>query len=325
MALKDAAQAKPRPKPSSGAPTLTTEAGIAAAQAAGVKITSPDRIAYPGQGLTKGELLAYYAAVAPVMLKHLADHPLSLVRCPQGRAKYCFFQKHDSGGFPEAVRKVPITEKDGTVEDYLYVDDLAGILASVQMNALEFHIWGSRRQAIEKPDRIVFDIDPDEGLGFAAVRQAALDMRDLLGALGLKAYPLVTGGKGVHVIAPLRPVRAWPEVKAFCKGFAMKLADAEPARFIATMSKARRQGKMFIDYLRNERGATAICPYSTRSREGAPVAVPVSWEELDGLERANGFGLAEAAARALGADPWPDYFKRRQTITASMLKAVGAA
>ena len=269
--------------------------------------------------------MAYYAAVAERMLPYLANRPLSLLRCPQGRSKYCFFQKHDTGGFPDGLKSLLITEKDGSKEDYFYLDDLAGLIAGTQMNVLEWHIWGSRTADVEKPERIIFDIDPDEGLGFADVRAAATDIRDTLDALGLKSYPLVSGGKGVHVIAPLTPRAEWPEVKAFCKAVAQLLAKHQPDRFVATMSKAKRKGKLFIDYLRNERGSTAIAPWSSRSREGAPAAVPVTWQELADVTAANQFSLAIAAERAKASDPWSDYFERDQSITKAMLKAVGAA
>ncbi|HTO27498.1 MAG TPA: DNA ligase D, partial [Devosia sp.] len=249
---------------------LDAQAGITAAEAAGIKLTSPDRVVYPGQGVTKADLVAYYAAVADRMLPYIENRPLSLLRCPQGRAKYCFFQKHDTGGFPDAMKSMMITEKDGSKEDYFYIEDLAGLIAGTQMNVLEWHLWGSLTKNVEKPERIIFDIDPDEALGFEHIRSAAVDIGKELEAWGLQSYPLVSGGKGVHVIAPLRPTTEWPEVKVFCKTLAQRLADREPERFVATMSKAKRKGKLFIDYLRNERGSTAIAPWSSRSRQGAP-------------------------------------------------------
>jgi bifunctional non-homologous end joining protein LigD len=304
---------------------LTGAAGIAAAEAAGVHFTSPDRVEYPGQGVTKGTLAAYYAVVAERMLPYIADRPLSLVRCPQGRSKYCFFQKHDSGGFPPQMKTLRIAEKDGTVDSYFYIDDVAGLIAGVQMNVLEFHLWGSTREAVERPERIIFDIDPDIGLDFQHVKQAALDIRDTLGALGLESFLLLSGGKGAHVIAPLKPGPEWPDVKAFCRGVAQKLAQAEPERFTAELSKAKRTNKMFIDYLRNERGSTAISPWSTRSREGAPCAVPLSWDELPSIASASAFPIEAAAARAQAPDPWRGYAGARQAITPAMLKAVRAS
>jgi bifunctional non-homologous end joining protein LigD len=234
------------------------------------------------------------------MLPYVADRPLSLLRCPQGRTKYCFFQKHDTGGFPGAMKSTTITENSGEVEDYFYITDLAGLVAGTQMNVLEWHLWGSKRDDIERPERIIFDIDPDEGLGWSDVRTAAGDIRGVLEALGLKSYPMVSGGKGIHVIAPIKPKADWDEVKAFCKAIAMRLAEAEPDRFIATMSKAKRKDKMFIDYLRNERGSTAIAPFSLRSREGAPVATPVTWEELAEVPAANSFTMETVIPRVQG-------------------------
>ena len=287
--------------------------GEAVADKLGVRLTSPERVVYPGQGITKSQLVAYYEDVAQAMLPHIKDRPLSLVRCPQGRAKHCFFQKHNTGGFPEQLQSRAITEKDGDEKDYFVVDDLAGLVAGTQMNVLEWHIWGSRFGDIEKPDRLVFDIDPDEGLDFSAVTSAAINIRDRLDDLGLTSFPLISGGKGIHVIVPLRPDAEWPEVKAFCKGFAQKLADDEPDRYTANISKARRKGRLFIDYLRNERGSTAICPWSVRSREGAPVAVPMRWDEVPSLKAANIFSLAEAAERARDA-AWPNYFRQKQKL-----------
>ena len=179
-------------------------------------------------------------------------------------------------------------------------------------------MWGSHIDSIEQADRIIFDIDPDEGLDFAVTKQAAADIRDKLADLGLKAYPMVTGGKGVHVIAPLRPSLEWPDVKAFCKGFADTLAADEPDRFTSNT------GRMFVDYLRNERGQTAVCPFSTRAKEHVTCAVPVSWEQLGKLPAANVFSLDEAVAHARGKDPWPDYFDQKAPITKAMMKAVGA-
>ena len=168
-----------------------------------MKISNPDRVIYPGDNLTKGDLADYYAAIEALMMVDTARRPISLIRCPQGRAKHCFFQKHDSGTMGEAVKHVPIKEKDGDVQDYLYVEDAKGVLACVQMGTIEFHGWGSRVDKIENPDRLVFDLDPDVGLDFAAVRSAAVKLRALLSDLGLKSFPLLTGGKGIHVVVPL--------------------------------------------------------------------------------------------------------------------------
>ncbi|MEF2553412.1 DNA ligase D [Aurantimonas sp. A2-1-M11] len=296
--------------------------GAAPDTVAGVRLTHPERVVFEGQGVTKGDLALYYERIADRMLAHTGGRPLSLVRCPQGGGKRCFFQKHDSGGFPDAVETVPVTEKDGSKADYLTVTKAAGLVGAVQMNTLEFHIWGAHNDKLEKPDRLVFDLDPDEGLDFGDVRQAAFDLRDRLAELGLTTFAMVTGGKGVHVVAPLDRRQGWDDLKSFARTFSYLQASEEPDRYVATMSKAKRTGKIFIDWLRNERGATAIAPYSTRSRAGAPVATPVTWDELSELDAANGFTLATVLARLDTPDPWEDYAAVRQSLTKAMQKAV---
>ncbi len=262
----------------------------------GVRITSPDRIVFPDLGLTKGALVDYYAVVADVMLKELGGRPISLVRCPQGRAKACFFQKHDSGMFSDDVHHVDIAESDGKTEPYLFVDNVEGLLNCVQMGTIEFHGWGSRVADIERPDRLVIDLDPDEGLDFAVVRSAAVVIRDRLKSAGLASFPMLTGGKGVHVVAPLVPDAEWPAVKAWAKAFADGLEAEMPAAFVANMSKAKRKGRIFVDWLRNQRGATAVLPYSVRAREGAGVAIPVTWAQLAETCGGSAFTAADPAA-----------------------------
>ncbi|MBT2135041.1 DNA ligase D [Croceibacterium sp. LX-88] len=259
-----------------------------------VKITNRDRVIFDEGGQTKGELADYYEAIAGLMLPWAAGRPVSLVRCPQGRAKKCFFQKHDSGSFGPDVHHVPITEKDGGTEDYLYIENAAGLLACVQMGTIEFHGWGSKVADVEAPDRMVFDLDPDEGLDFADVKQAAKDIHDRLADIGLTSFAMLSGGKGVHVVVPLTPGHSWDAHKDFSKRFAEALSQAEPDRFVATMSKAKRKGKIFIDYLRNQRGSTAVLPYSARARAGAPVAVPIAWDELNAMKDAHPFSIDAA-------------------------------
>ncbi len=260
------------------------------------QISSRDRVIFPEAKATKGDLADYYAAVAPVMLPHLARRPVSLVRCTQGRAKQCFFQMHDSGSFGPHVHHVPIEEKDGGVEDYLYVEDADGILACVQMGTIEFHGWGSHVDTLEQPDRMVFDLDPDEGLDFADVKKAAADLKRQLADIGLVSFAMLSGGKGVHVVVPLDPGHSWDAHKDFAKRFAEAMSLAEPDRFVATMSKAKRKGKIFIDWLRNQRGSTAIMPYSARARAGAPVAVPIDWDGLAAIDSARHWTIADARA-----------------------------
>ncbi|MGH6924500.1 MAG: DNA ligase D [Propylenella sp.] len=292
---------------------------------AGIRITHPERVLFADQGLSKADLIYYYEAVAELMLPHIARRPLSLVRCPQGRSGHRFFQKHDTGGFPQEMRHVPIEESSGVKEQYFYVEDLSGIVAGVQMSVLEFHIWGSRVDSVEKPDRIIFDLDPDVGLDFEDVRAAAFDVRDRLAEIGLTSFPMLSGGKGFHIVAPLVRRAEWPQVKAFCKGFAVMLGEDAPDRYVANMAKARRKGRIFVDYLRNERGSTAIAPYSTRSRTGAPVAAPNDWDEAKRVKSAHDFSVTTVPARARKrGDPWARYFDVKQSITKTMMAAVGA-
>jgi bifunctional non-homologous end joining protein LigD len=264
------------------------------AESSGIRISSADRIIFPGDKLTKGDLADYYAAIEALMLVDTAKRPISLVRCPQGRAKQCFFQKHDSGSMGDHVKHVPIKEKDGGTEDYLYVDDARGILACVQMGTIEFHGWGSRVDKIERPDRLVFDLDPDVGLDFGKVKEAAVRLRALLADLGLVTFPMITGGKGIHVIAPLDRSADWPKVKSFAERFSRAIAEAEPEMFTANIRKNQRKGRIFLDWLRNQRGATAVMPYSARARDGAPVAAPIAWEELEDVKGGNIYSIRDA-------------------------------
>lgn len=271
------------------------QAGAAEVPEIHIKVSSRDRVIFPESNITKGDLADYYAKVAGIMLPWAANRPISLVRCPQGRAKQCFFQKHDASSFKGAhVHTVPITEKDGSTEEYLYIDDADGLVACVQMGTIEFHGWGSSVRTLEQPDRMVFDLDPDEGLGFDLVKKAAVELKEHLAELGLVSFAMLSGGKGVHVVVPLTPAAEWPAVKDFADRFARALGEAAPDRFVATMSKAKRKGRIFIDWLRNQRGATAVLPYVARARAGAPVAAPVSWSELGEIDTAAQWSIRDA-------------------------------
>jgi bifunctional non-homologous end joining protein LigD len=264
------------------------------AESFGIKISNPDRVIYPEDGLTKADLANYYAAVEPLIMIDAANRPMTLIRCPQGRGKKCFFQKHDSGSFGPDVKHVPIKEKNGSTEDYLYFDDFKGVLTLVQMGTVEFHGWGSRVEKVEYPDRLVFDLDPDVGLDFAKVKAAALRLRALLQDLGLKTFPLLSGGKGLHVVAPLDASKDWPTVSSFAERFSRAIAEAEPEMFTANIRKVQRKGRIFLDWLRNQRGSTAVMPFSARAREGAPVSAPIAWEELDRYDGGNHFTIRDA-------------------------------
>jgi bifunctional non-homologous end joining protein LigD len=294
-------------------------------EVAGVRLTHPDKVLYPDQGLTKLELAQYLEGIAKYMLPFAAKHPLSLVRCPDGINDKCFFQKHLSASMPKSFKTVSIREKNGGKADYLYVEDVAGIVAAAQIGALELHVWGAPNDDLEHPDRLIFDLDPDESVGFAEVKAAAGDFRSVLEAAGLQSFPMITGGKGIHVIAPLDGRNDWDEIKSFAGGLARSFAERDPDRFIATASKAKRKGRIFIDWLRNERGATAILPYSPRARKGAPVAVPVGWNELSRLKSATAFDTVAVLKRLTGAkrDPWPGY-RKKQHLGKATIEAVAS-
>ena len=233
---------------------------LSAPPGSSIAISSRDRVIFPGDGLTKGDLADYYLAVAPILLPWLANRPISLVRCPQGRARRCFFQKHDAGSFGAHVHHVDVREKDGSVEPYLHVDDADGILACVQMGTIEFHGWGSLAADIEKPDRLVFDLDPDEGLDWADVRKAAADLKEHLAEIGLTSWPMLTGGKGVHVVVPLAPKAEWPEARRFCERFARARAEAEPDRFTANLKRCTARAGSSSTICATSAAAPRCCP-----------------------------------------------------------------
>jgi bifunctional non-homologous end joining protein LigD len=290
---------------------------------AGVRLTHPERVLYPDRGLTKRDLARYYERIADRMLPLIADRPLTLVRCPDGQGKECFYQKHVSDQFPPSILRVDV----GEAQPYAAVRDLAGLLALVQMGVLEIHIWGSHVDHLEQPDYIVFDLDPDEGLAWERVVEGARAVKARLEEVGLATFLKTTGGKGLHVVSPLKPRLAWDEVKAFTKAISESIVRREPQRYTSMLPKVRRQGKIFIDYLRNGRGATSISAYSARARPGAPVSAPLSWEELDDPEiRGNTFTVESLPARldTLRSDPWEGFAKAGKAITAKMLKALAA-
>lgn len=285
----------------------------------GVTISNEDRQIFPEAKLTKGDLADYYAKVSAIFLRDAAKRPMTLVRCPQGRGKHCFFQKHDTGGLGEHVHRVLIKEKDGTTEDYLWFDDPRGVLACVQMGTIEFHGWGSRIKRLERPDRMVFDLDPDEGLDWDFVRKAAKRLHQVLTDIGLVSFPMLSGGKGVHVVVPLDARATWAKVKDFAERFSRAVAEAEPDLFTANIRKKERKGRIFLDWLRNQRGATAVMPYSVRARENAPVAAPITWSELDDINSAHEFTICDAdklvdRARSSALADWGNFSQRLPRI-----------
>lgn len=283
-----------------------------------VTLSNPDRVLWPTMGLTKSDLANYYRTVADVMMPHMVGRPVTLVRCPQGRQRKCFYQRHHVAGFPEQFHSLDLREATGEAKGYLYIEEAEGLVAGVQFGVLEFHIWGSTIADIERPDRLVFDLDPDPDLDFAKLRQAAVELAGFIGELGLTSYPMLTGGKGVHVVSPLEPRAEWGEAKAFARSIAGTMARHAPDRFVDNMAKAKRKGRIFIDYLRNDRTSTAIAPWSTRAREGAPVAWPLDWDQLKRAKSGADYNVEKAvrAVKRMKSPPWQGYEEARRPLPA---------
>lgn len=290
----------------------------------GITLSNPDKIYYPDIGLTKLGVARYYEFVAPHLLPYVARRPISLVRCPDGIDGQRFFQRHAMKGMSEAIKQIPIAGGESK-KPYLYIDDEEGLFGLVQIGTLEIHDWGVSLAHVDQPDRVVFDLDPDEDLPLAMLKAAAIEVRDFLADLGLKSFLKSTGGKGLHLVAPLTPKLGWKEVKPFAKAVADALVTARPDRYTANPLKKTREGKIFVDYLRNQRGGSAIVNYSTRAKPGAPVACPLRWDELKGLKAPAPYSVKTLPARlkALKRDPWEGFFSTRQSITAKARKALG--
>ena len=275
-------------------------------------LTHPDRVLWEDQGITKLGLAEFYTEIADWILPHIVNRPLSLLRCPGGSQKECFFQKHAWAGLDEdLIQRVRVGDDEAVA-----IQDLSGLLALVQAGVLEIHPWGSTLKNPEKPDRLIFDLDPGEGVGWDAVVQGAIDVRDYLQGLGLESFVKTSGGKGLHVVVPLRPKASWDEAKAFAAGVAAVMTKARPALYTDTMAKRARTGRIFIDYLRNGRGATAVAAYSTRARAGAPVSTPLAWEELPTIRSGNQYRIGNLAARLshLQDDPWSEFGNIDQVV-----------
>lgn len=286
-------------------------------------VSNPDKVLYEKAGITKQDLADYYQFIAPHMLPYVQRRPLTLVRCPHGHTRNCFFQKHLNEGAGKSLKPVAIAEKKGT-SDYPYITDAKGLTDLVQLGTLEIHAWGSTIDNVEKPDVLVFDLDPDEGVIWDELKLATVELREYLQQLGLKSFARTSGGKGLHVVVPVKPTQEWDDAKAFCKAVAQKMADNQPNRYVANMSKAKRKNKIFIDYLRNGRGATAICNYSTRGKPYAPVATPLEWNELIDLDSAQAYRLDNIRERmqSLQKDPWEGFFEIRQAVTKKVMDKI---
>lgn len=283
---------------------------------AGVRLTSGDKLLYPDEGITKLEIARYYRDIQDWILPHIAHRPLVLVRCPEGRQKECFYQKHPGVGTPANLRQIPIRESKRT-ENYVVVDDVAGLISLAQIGTLEIHAWGSREDKPEQPDRLIFDLDPAPDVEWKRVVDSARQIKEFLEELGLESFVKTTGGKGLHLVVPIDRRHDWDEAKAFCKQVADTIVAAAPNQYTANMSKAARHGKIFLDYLRNGRGATAVVPYSTRSRPGATVSTPLTWKELSPRIKSEQFtvrNLRQRLAR-LARDPWEGIEDLRQSLS----------
>jgi len=292
----------------------------------GFELTNLDKVLYPEQGMTKAELIGYLAVVAEWMLPQLADRPLTLVRCPEGRHKPCFFQKKIFPGSPSSILTVKIREEEtGDTVDYMRVKDMPGLVGLAQLGTLEIHTWGCHADKVERPDFMVFDLDPAPELEWDRVALAAFDVRRRLNDAGFTSFVKTTGGKGLHVCAPIKRNIDWDDFKAWTKAFADKMAAEEPSLYTSNMAKTARRGKIFVDYLRNGRNATFICPYSPRARPNAPVATPITWEELAHGVDSSAFTIHTIPARLaqLERDPWHGINDVDQAITAAAWRAVG--
>ncbi|HUZ66997.1 MAG TPA: DNA ligase D, partial [Beijerinckiaceae bacterium] len=279
-----------------------------------VKLTHPDRVLWPEAGVTKQGLADYYAAAWPFMERFVSNRPLALFRCPTGIARGCFFQKHGWEGMGERVQRI---HDPNDAEPILAIEDLAGLLTLVQASVLEIHPWGARSDDLERPDMLTIDLDPGEGVTWADLVAAAHDARERLRAKGLESFAKTSGGKGLHVVVPLKPHAGWDAAKAFCKTLADEMAHDSPDRYVATMTKKARAKRIYVDYLRNGRGATAVCAYSTRARPACGISTPLFWEELEATASASHFTLGNVIRRLthLNADPWKDFFATSQTLT----------
>lgn len=284
-------------------------------------LTNPNKVLFPAEGITKQELLDYYALVAERMLPHVENRPLTLVRCPNGYGKPCFFQKHPGSAQIKGLHDIPIAEKEGS-SAYSALDDEEGLFALVQLGALEIHTWGSRADDFEHPDLLVFDLDPDPSVDYSAVIAGAHAVREVFEHAGLETFVKTTGGKGLHVCVPIEPSLSWDEAKDFTGRVAQAMAERSPGLYVATQSKAKRKGKTFIDYLRNGRGATFVAPYSTRAREGAPIAVPLEWDELSSKLPPQHFNLRNIRKRLsiLRKDPFERMTRLRQRLVTERTK-----
>jgi bifunctional non-homologous end joining protein LigD len=313
-AAKSNAKAAMSPAKTAGSAARKARAAPVDVAAELERISHGDRVMFPEAGVTKADVARHYLAVAERMMPHLEGRPVSFVRAPEGLAGETFFQRHLLPGMKKGLARVPAPE--GDKQGYMRICNLDGLVTAAQFGVIEIHGWGTVLPDLDRPDRLVFDFDPDEGLGFEDVKTAATEMRDLLQAVGLASYPMASGGKGLHLVVPLDGSQTWDEIGDFTAGVARGLARFAPDRYVAVMAKKRRTGKIFIDWLRNRRSATAVLPWSLRARPKATVAVPLAWDEVPGLASAGAWTVSDITDRT---DPWTDFWTRKQRIDPAAL------
>ena len=301
----------------------TMTANGEADEVAGVIISNPGKVLYPEAGITKLDLARYYESVGDWIVPHLEQRPLTLIRCPNGWDKPCFYQKHASGSISEHIDQIDIRDSGG-VKPYMIANSPSAVVALLQMGVLEVHPWGSRAPKLDHPDRLIFDFDPDESLGYDKLVDAVTVLRKLLDTLGLEAFLKTTGGKGLHVVVPIQAVHVWDDAREFTKAVAELLVRTFPDRFTSKLAKASRGGRIFVDYLRNAEGATAVAPFSVRAKARAPVAMPIAWSELGEDVRFDHFNIRNVPALLRRRrDPWKDLSKVRQKLTPAMFEQLG--
>jgi len=311
----------PRPQPAAQSAERLRDGSIVFN---GVRLSHSDRILYADTGLTKQDVAQYYVDVARWALPHLAYRPLTLIRSTGAKGQRAFYQKHVGAGMPAEIKRFAIAGTDSD-EPLPVIEDVSGLIALVQIGVVEIHPWGSSIAQVERPDRITFDLDPDEGLAWPRVTEAAIEVRDALEAVGLGSFVKTTGGKGLHIVVPLAPKLDWDAIKTFSKWVADRLAEERPAAFTANPVKRERRNRIYIDYLRNSRGATAVGAYSPRERPGTPVSTPVAWDEIESGVLPAAFTAATVPQRlaALKTDPWTEIGEVRQSISAKIRKHIG--
>ncbi len=278
----------------------------------GIKITNPKKIIFNEPETTKEDVVRYYSKVSERMLPFVRHRILSIVRCPKGISQTCFYKKHPGPG-SKGITTITISTGSGETDEYFYIENISGLISEAQMGTLEFHTWGSCVDELENPSMMVFDLDPDEGMDIDRVRRGAEDIKSILDELLLKSYLKISGGKGYHVVVPLKSSASWEKFHDFARQVAEVMENKWPDRYTSNVRKAKRSGKIFIDWIRNARGATSIAPYSLRARKGAKVSMPITWDELYKVAP-DGISMEDALKRITGDDPWKDFFLNNQML-----------